>query len=94
MKIVTEKATLDDALSLLGTAKAVLACQCFRLMLEEGLSWDDIFFPIVSRIRPEVEGNGAIAQLENIAEVLKLEAKDFSVLEFQRDRHLIEEEIQ
>ncbi|MBP0016896.1 MAG: hypothetical protein J7647_04980 [Cyanobacteria bacterium SBLK] len=68
---------LEEAIEMLDDAKINLVCQCFRLMLSEGLTWREIIAVISARVSSESRQE-TIADLENIAKTLTLSPADFS----------------
>ncbi|MBP0021287.1 MAG: hypothetical protein J7647_27505, partial [Cyanobacteria bacterium SBLK] len=73
---------IEEMTDFVTTSKDLLACYCFRLLLSQGMTWEDIFRSITVRINNgfDNEGRSLIADLQDAAEKIDLTPDDFSRL--------------
>ncbi|MBP0022270.1 MAG: hypothetical protein J7647_32530 [Cyanobacteria bacterium SBLK] len=73
---------IEEMTDFIATSKDLLACYCFRLLLSQGMTWEDIFRSITVRITNgrDNEGREVIAILQDAAAKIDLKPDDFSQL--------------
>ncbi|MEM9543315.1 MAG: hypothetical protein AAGA60_27970 [Cyanobacteria bacterium P01_E01_bin.42] len=73
---------IEEMTDFIATSKDLLACYCFRFLLSQGMTWEDIFSTLTVRITNgcDNEGRSLIADLQDAAAKIDLTPDDFSQL--------------